>query len=99
MATTLTSRLEIFAILRQRVHGAVFDTITRDTLRGVSVAAPPRELINAFEVEVAPLLERILTNQHQSEALAGIRDVLLPKLVSGELRVPYVKQLIDEAMR
>lgn len=77
----------LVAILRQRVHGAVFDTITRDTLRGVSVAAPPRELIDAFEVAVSPLLESILTNRQQSVALAAIRDALLPRLISGELRI------------
>jgi type I restriction enzyme, S subunit len=82
----------LVAILRQRVHGAVFDTITRDTLRSVSVAVPPRELVGAFEKEVGPLLIRILVNRHQSKVLASIRDALLPRLISGELRVPETEQ-------
>jgi type I restriction enzyme S subunit len=77
----------LVALLQQRVHGAVFDTITRDTLRGVSVVVPDRKLIEAFEAEIDPLLEHVLANLHQSRTLATIRDALLPRLISGELRV------------
>jgi type I restriction enzyme S subunit len=88
----------LVAILRQRVHGAVFDTITRDTLQGVSVVVPDRDLAEVFEAEVAPLLELILLNLRQSRTLAGIRDALLPKLISGELQVPDGQRLVDEVM-
>jgi type I restriction enzyme, S subunit len=79
------------------VHGAVFDTITRDTLRGVSVATPDRELIRAFETEVATLLQRILVSLRESRTLASIRDTLLPRLISGELRVPDARRVVEEA--
>ena len=88
----------LVAILQQRVHGAVFDTITRDTLRGVPITVPDREVIDAFEYEVAPNLERILANLRQSKALSEIRDAALPGLISGTLRVPNARKLIDEAM-
>ena len=85
----------LVATLRQRVHGAVFDTITRDTLRGVSLAMPDHSLIDIFEDENSSLLERLLANLHQSHTLASVRDALLPRLISGELRVPDAKQIAE----
>lgn len=74
--------------LQQHAHGSVFDTITRDTLAGVQVALPPAAVVEQFEERVSPLMERIRNNLHESRTLAALRDALLPKLLSGELRVP-----------
>lgn len=52
------------------------------------VVLPPRELAAEFTRYIRPEVSRILTSIHQSRALAAIRDVLLPKLISGELRLP-----------
>jgi restriction endonuclease S subunit len=73
--------------LQQHAHGSVFDTITRDTLAGVFVPAPAAGLIHQFEKRVAPNLERIRVGLLETRALAALRDALLPKLISGELRV------------
>lgn len=80
-------------ILRQRAHGSVFNTITRETLSGTQVVAPPRDLIEAFEGVASALLERILADQRQSSTLAALRDALLPKLLSGELRFPDAERI------
>jgi type I restriction enzyme S subunit len=77
--------------LQQHAHGSVFDTITRDTLAGVQVALPPAAVIEQFEEKVSPFMERILNNLRESRTLAALRDALLPKLLSGELRVPPAK--------
>ena len=73
--------------LRQRTHGTIFDTITRQTFKLVETALPPLELAKAFESVVTGLMERILKNLHESSILAETRDLLLPKLMSGELRL------------
>jgi type I restriction enzyme S subunit len=80
--------------LQQHAHGSVFDTITRDTLAGVQVALPPAAVVEQFEDTVSPLMERIRNNLHESRTLAALRDALLPKLLSGELRVPAA-QLVE----
>jgi type I restriction enzyme S subunit len=77
--------------LQQHAHGSIFDTITRDTLAGVQVALPPAAVVDQFEEKVSPLMERILNNLCESRTLAALRDALLPKLLSGELRVPAAK--------
>ena len=73
--------------LQQMTHGAVFDTITRDTFREIETVVPPQEVTKQFDASVAPYLLRILNNLWESRTLAAIRDALLPKLMSGEVKV------------
>lgn len=87
----------LVSILQQQAHGSVFDTITRDTLSGVQVAAPPAEIVEQFEEKVEPLMQRIRNNLLESRTLAALRDALLPKLLSGELRVPTAVGKLAEA--
>ena len=51
------------------------------------LAYPPVDVWSAFRSQVTPLFDNIELNRRQSHALAGQRDVLLPGLVSGEVRV------------
>ena len=74
--------------LKQRSHGSVFDTITRDTLSGVVTVYPEEAVIFAFESLLSPLMERIRENLKQAQTLASLRDTLLPRLISGQLRLP-----------
>jgi len=75
------------ADLQQRTHGTVFDTITRQTFETLDCVFPPARLTHAFDRTVAPLLAQIRANVHQSRTLATLRDTMLPKLLSGELRI------------
>lgn len=75
------------ADLRQRTHGSVFDTITRATFDGLLVALPPSEIIMSFESAVASLFDLLLASLQESSKLAEMRDYLLPKLLSGQVRV------------
>ena len=56
------------------------------------VALPPAAVAEAFNEIVAPLVARIRANVLQSRTLAALRDALLPKLLSGEIRVPTEEQ-------
>jgi type I restriction enzyme, S subunit len=90
------STKEIVEILKARSHGSVFSTITRDTLKGVDVCFPNLMVINAFEELSRPLLEKIKLHVDESRALASIRDALLPRLISGEIRVPDAEKMLEE---
>ncbi|MCK9411289.1 MAG: restriction endonuclease subunit S [Prolixibacteraceae bacterium] len=68
-------------------YGSVFDTITTDTFKGHSVTLPKLDVIKNFEIEVTPLFQKILNNQTQIRTLTALQDTLLPKLMSGEVRV------------
>jgi type I restriction enzyme S subunit len=91
------STRELVARLQQHAHGSVFDTITRDTLAGVSVVTPPVELIHEYEKRVSPSLERIRTALLDARTLAALRDALLPKLISGVLRVEDGERFLGAA--
>ena len=87
---------ELVIRLQQHAHGSVFDTITRDTLAGIAVVAPPAEMIEHFEKQVGPSLERLRAALVETRTLATLRDTLLPKLISGELRVPDAERIAAE---
>jgi type I restriction enzyme S subunit len=80
----------LVSILKQHSHGSVFDTITRDTLAGVNFITPPKAVLEAFEWVADPFMQRIKSNLSESSTLANLRNTLLPKLTSGELRIRNV---------
>ena len=86
---------ELAERLQQHAHGSVFDTITQNTLAGVSLALPPDTLIEAFETRVGQTLERIRMCLLGSRTLATLRDTLLPKIISGEVRVSGLKRFAE----
>ncbi len=59
------------------------------------VALPPKQLAAEFTEKIHPLVERIIANLHESRTLAALRDALMPKLLSGELRVPAAAKLVE----
>ena len=89
---------ELISSLQQRAHGSVFDTITRDTLASISVVEPPAALVESFEFRVGPMLERIRTGLFSSGSLTALRDALLPKLISGQIRVSTAMKHVEEAI-
>jgi type I restriction enzyme, S subunit len=84
--------------MQKRTHGSVFDTIIRDTLGGVVVLEPPPAAVDAFEGLVGPSIQRIRACVLQSRTLAALRDTLLPKLISGELRVKDAEKFVARAV-
>ena len=58
-----------------------------DTMSRYELCRPTDAIVSAFHRVVSPMLEQIVTNVHESRALDRHRNALLPKLVSGELRV------------
>jgi hypothetical protein len=68
-------------------HGSVFDTITTRTFETARVLSPSQPVLSAFERVVSPLFRSILVNINQVDTLVALRDMLLPKLISGEIRV------------
>ncbi|MDI6719550.1 MAG: restriction endonuclease subunit S [Methanomicrobiales archaeon] len=73
--------------LKHQTHGTVFETITRQTFSGVNVTIPPVTIARQFDALIHPYLMKIINNLFQIKSLADLRDILLPKLISGEIRV------------
>ncbi len=67
--------------------GTVFGAITRKQFETLPVISPTDELVGRFAEWALPLEQKLRTNELDSRSLAAQRDALLPRLVSGELRV------------
>lgn len=67
--------------------GSVLVNLSKGRFETLQIIKPPHALIRAYHTTVRPLFEAILANTHQSRTLATLRDTLLPKLLSGKLRV------------
>jgi type I restriction enzyme S subunit len=73
--------------LQKSAHGSVFDTIIVDTFNLLRSALPPISLIAQFEEVASPLFELIKTLLRSNVNLRKTRDLLLPRLISGEIDV------------
>ncbi len=78
------------AEIKSRATGTTFAEISKQNFRPIPVVLPPIELMAAFTAKAAPLYAQITANLQQSQALANLRDTLLPKLLSGELALPQI---------
>ncbi len=68
-----------------------------DEMARYAVPLPPADIAEAFTAVIRPITECILAAIHESNTLAELRDALLPKLISGELRVPDAERIAVEA--
>jgi len=73
--------------IESRATGTTFAEISKQNFRPIRVVLPTKNLMQAFTSKVEPLYDQIAANLRQSQTLASLRDTLLPKLLSGELRV------------
>jgi type I restriction enzyme, S subunit len=62
-----------------------------------AIALPPKAVAQAFTETVRPAVDRIIAGIHESRTLAALRDTLLPRLVSGELRIKDAEKITGRA--
>ena len=73
--------------LQAAAYGSIFDTITTNTFKEHKLKIPDKKEINNFENIISPYFVKMLSNTNQICTLTQLRDTLLPKLMSGEVRV------------
>ncbi|MFN4021890.1 MAG: restriction endonuclease subunit S [Hydrogenophilus thermoluteolus] len=62
----------------------------------LNIVLASERLLDTFSGWIAPIHNRLLLNKNESRTLVGLRDTILPKLISGELRVPDVEKILEE---
>lgn len=82
----------------QHANGSTFLEISRSSFRRIQIVVPSAPLVSKFTEIAALLLQRIAENERYVKTLAELRDTLLPRLVSGKLRIPEAKELVEEAV-
>jgi len=69
--------------------GAIFKEITKGAFKRVPFIVPPQQLLDAHRMTTEPLEEAIRVLEEQTRSLASLRDLLLPKLVTGQIDVSH----------
>ncbi|MGC9067277.1 MAG: restriction endonuclease subunit S, partial [Minisyncoccia bacterium] len=69
------------------VQGAVQEAITNSNAKQIKILIPPVDLINKFNEKVEPFLIKAYKLKKENQTLSALRDLLLPKLMSGEIRI------------
>ena len=78
---------EFVAYANQTSTGTRMPRTSWKTMSEYRICLPSAHAVQAFQDAVQPMIDGIVANVHGSRTLAALRDALLPKLVSGELRV------------
>ena len=71
--------------------------IKREHLKQAICVIPTQELVKRSAEVISPLIERSILSQQESRVISELRDTLLPKLISGELRIPDAEKFLEEA--
>ena len=69
--------------------GSTQEYLSLGSLRGIQLKSPPNDLLLIFNAKVDNWFKKIHANTKQIQTLENLRDTLLPKLMSGEVRVQY----------
>lgn len=77
-----------------RANGSTFLEISKASFRPIPLVAPPSQIMAAFDSLVRPIYKRIMQSERETRSLAALRDTLLPKLISGELRVADAERFV-----
>ncbi|MFB2533062.1 restriction endonuclease subunit S [Paracoccus sp. p3-h83] len=88
--------LENMAAILAKANGSTFQEISKSNFRPLPVVVPTEAVLRAFDAIAKPLYERIAKNERESRTLAQTRDLLLPRLMLGELRLAEAERLVGE---
>jgi type I restriction enzyme S subunit len=80
----------------RHANGSTFLEISKSSFRSIRTVAPTDAVMNAFDQMSQPLYRKVVEHEGESRTLAALRDALLPKLISGELRVRDAERFLEE---
>jgi type I restriction enzyme S subunit len=86
---------DAIAFLAHRADGAAYPAVRPDVVVGVPIVWASHSVLLAFSGLVAPLIDRTIANRAEAQTLAATRDLLLPRLMSGALRVKDAEQAVE----
>ena len=84
--------------MRNKGTGVAIPGLNSTQARSLTTVVPMSTVADAFDAIVKPMIARIMTACRQSQELSAVRDTLLPKLISGGMRMKDADQLVEEAV-
>ena len=94
LAATQDSSIEHLAHV---ADGGAYPAVRPEVVISIQCVIPIDELMRAFHDVTAPILGKVSENQKQAQTLATLRDTLLPRLISGQLRLPEAEAIALQA--
>jgi type I restriction enzyme S subunit len=85
-------------IIIQKQTGGAQQHINKTNVKNSLLLLPPEKIMNNFVKLIRPIFNRISNNCFANESIKQLRDSLLPKLMSGEIRVPLEEKEEVEAL-
>jgi len=79
-------------------NGSTFLEISKSSFRPIRAVEPAAPVMDAFDRLSRPMHRKVVEHERESQTLAALRDALLPKLISGELRLRAGKELLHDAV-
>lgn len=73
-------------------NGAKMPRINWKDLAVYPICIPPESLAAEYTKVIKPLFDKMTENVHQAQTLTTLRDTLLPRLISGQLRLPDTEE-------
>ena len=83
--------------INQLSSGSVRQSLSFDDFASIPITIPTDDTNMKFNEIYESLRRKIIHNQEECEILTSLRDTLLPKLISGDLKIPDAKNLVEEA--
>ena len=90
--------LSVFDFTSLASTSSIAEAVNSKTIRNMLITVPPRQLAEAFSGLVQPLFRSIKNNQRLISTLSELRETLLPRLISGKLRVPEAEKLVEAVL-
>jgi len=87
--------LEAFDYNRLGNTSSIAQAVNSKIIKAMPILNPGTKMLESFTRQVLNIFEKIKQTQRESEALSSIRDALLPKLLSGEIRVQDAEKLVE----
>ncbi|MCP1203790.1 restriction endonuclease subunit S [Acetobacter oryzoeni] len=84
-------------IQSQGSGGSVFFNLNTGKFKEINILLPTQDILNFFHKNVCSTFEKILDNDEQSQTLTQLRDLLLPKLMSGEISIRDAEKMVEDA--
>ena len=83
-------------IIHANANGSTFQEISKKNFRPLQYVLATQEMRKTFNHQAGVLFDRISTTYSENQTLATLRDTLLPRLMSGELRVGEAREQVEE---
>jgi len=88
------SLLKSIDFLRQQASGSAQQNLSQSIVGNLMILRPSEDVLSSFDKLTAGMYDKCIQSAHEIRLLSSLRDTLLPKLISGELRIPDAERIV-----